>query len=231
VHESPLQHAALTPHDPPAAAQLTVFGTHCPDTQRPEQQEPDDAQASPSSMQPTTPSPQVPLVHRPLQHDAAPLHAAPSAEQLPLAHRPLVQLRPAQQPPNAPPQIWPLPAQLGAISVHCPPRQLPEQHWLCAVHAAPGNEQLRKSSHTSFELQIDGKQHSPLSMQASPSPVHRPDPIASTHSSRPPLGKQIRPGQQPDPSTAESKQPSWYVWHWPTSHRPSMQLRPKLQSE
>jgi len=53
------------------------------------------------------------------------------------------------------------------------------------VQAAPGNAQLRKSSHTFDELQIDGKQHSPLSMQESPSAVQRPEPIASTHSSRP----------------------------------------------
>ena len=121
VQVSPVQQAALTPQVPPAAAQLTVFGTHWPDTQRPEQQPPEDEQLSPSSRQPATPSPQTPDVQRPLQHWAGWVQAVPLTAQDPLAQRPPEQLRPAQHPPKAPPHSWPEPAQLGVISPHRPP--------------------------------------------------------------------------------------------------------------
>lgn len=122
LHESPVQHAALTPHDPPEGEQLTVLGTHWPPLQRPEQHDPDAVQLSPSSTQPGTPSPHAPPVQRPVQHCEGLLQLAPFAAQAaPLVQRPLLQVSPEQHPPNAPPQSWPSPAQLGVISPHWPP--------------------------------------------------------------------------------------------------------------
>lgn len=116
-----------------------------------------------------------------------------------------MQERPEQQPPHAPPQSWPAPTHDGVTFVHVPPRQSPEQHSESFVHDWPGNEQDTKSSHVPCALQMAGKQHSPLSLHASPPPLHRPELIERTHLDTPPEGKHVMPGQQPAPSLAELK--------------------------
>lgn len=181
MHVSPAQHAADGPQLAPPAAQLVVLATQRPPLHRPEQHAPGDVQLFPSSRHPTIPSPQTLPVHRPLQHCAALEQLAPSCAHDPAAQRPLVQLSPEQQAPNAPPQICPDPAHVGATWPHRPPKHVPEQHCDGLEQVAPAKPQLTKSSHRPCELQIDGKQHSSLSVQASPSLVHRPEPIESTH--------------------------------------------------
>jgi hypothetical protein len=146
--------------------------------QRPEQHCSGAVQAWPSWLQvDIIPSPHAELVHWPVQHSDGLAQGEPSLLQEAPAQRLLVHVSPVQHaPPNAP-QSCPSPAQTGVMFPHWPPRQLPEQHAASLLQAAPEKAQLTSSSQTPCWLQMPGKQHWPLSVQASPGDLHSPEPI------------------------------------------------------
>jgi hypothetical protein len=159
VHTRPAQHVVIAPQASAAPAQVVWFGTQLPELHRPEQHCSGTVHAWPSWLQLDIPRPHAEAVHCPLQHSEALVQELPSLMHAAPAQRPFEQVKPVQHaPPNAP-QSCPSDAQTGVMFPHCPPRQLPEQHWASLLHAAPEKAQLRSSSHTPCWLQIPGKQH------------------------------------------------------------------------